>query len=94
MTKHALQKNKPDERRLDETVADSFPASDPPAHSGMTGVRRHHGRHHGRVAQPDVTSRSASYKRGHDEQPTGYPTWDRHATETAHGWEDEEQSSS
>lgn len=27
------------ERRLDETVQESFPASDPPAHSGITGVR-------------------------------------------------------
>ena len=29
--------------------------------------------------------------RGHDAIPTGHPTSDRHATETAHQWEDEEK---
>jgi hypothetical protein len=90
MTKRASQKNKLGERRLDETVADSFPASDPPARSGITGVRRDHGR----MAQPNVTARPASHKRSQDERPTGLPTWDRHATETAHSWEDEEKPAS
>jgi hypothetical protein len=35
------RKKKLGERRLDETVADSFPASDLPTQSGITGVRRH-----------------------------------------------------
>jgi hypothetical protein len=66
-------------------VEDSFPASDPPAHSGITGVRRHHEH----SAQPDRSERPASHKRDPGERPTGLPTWDRHATETAHSWEDE-----
>jgi hypothetical protein len=90
MTKRTSQKHKPSEQRVDETVADSFPASDPAANSGITGVRRDHGP----VAQPDVKARPASHERGQDERPTGYPTWDRHATETAHSWEDEKPSKS
>jgi hypothetical protein len=39
MTEHPSHKKAHDEHRLDETVADSFPASDPPAHSGITDVR-------------------------------------------------------
>lgn len=87
MTKRASQQAKRAERQLDETVADSFPASDPAAHSGITGVRRNH-----KGGTQDATARAASHKRGHDERPTGQPSWDRHATETAQSWEDEEPS--
>jgi len=31
-----------DDRRLDDTVIDSFPASDPPSYSGITGIGRPH----------------------------------------------------
>jgi hypothetical protein len=76
------------ERRLDDTVADSFPASDPPSHSPVTGVG---GRRKSKDAAPGK-ARSPSDQRGHDARPTGLPTWDRHATETAHSWEDEHKS--
>jgi hypothetical protein len=62
------------ERARDQTVEDSFPASDPPANSGITGAER-----------PD----KPSHRRDIDEKPTGTPTSDRHAAETAHQWEDE-----
>lgn len=62
------------DKDLDRTLDDSFPASDPPSHSGVTGS--------GRPAKP-------SHQRDHHEKPTGTPTSDRHATETAHQWEDE-----
>ncbi|HEX4367408.1 MAG TPA: hypothetical protein VH023_11290 [Rhodopila sp.] len=60
----------------DKTVEDSFPASDPPANSGITGV--------GRPDRP-------SHERPIEERPTGTPNSDRHAAETAHQWEDEER---
>lgn len=62
------------ERSHDKTLEESFPASDPPASSGITG------------AEPPA---KPSDKRSVDEIPTGTPTSDRHAMETAHQWEDE-----
>ena len=63
------------ERDRDKALEDSFPASGPPANSGITGTER-----------PD----KPSHARDIDERPTGTPTSDRHATETAHQWEHEE----
>jgi hypothetical protein len=60
------------ERDRDKTLKDSFPASDPPANSGITGAE-----------PPD----KAPHRRNIGEHPTGTPTSDRHATETAHQWE-------
>ena len=57
------------ERTHDKTLEDSFPASDPAANSGITGSE-----------QPD----KSSDQRNIQEQPTGTPTSDRHAAETAH----------
>ena len=65
------------ENKRDKTLEDSFPASDPPAHSGIVGP--------GRPEKP-------SHTRTIDERPTGTPTSDRHATETAHHWEDEHKA--
>jgi hypothetical protein len=62
-----------DDRR-DKALKDSFPASDPPANSGITGAET-----------PD----KHSGERTEAEIPTGHPTSDRHATETAHHREDE-----
>jgi hypothetical protein len=64
------------ERDHDETLKDSFPASDPPAHSGITG---------GEPPEKPPEERII------EERPTGTPTSDRHATETAHQSEDEEK---
>lgn len=60
----------------DKTLEDSFPASDPPANSGITGP--------GEPNKPPD-------RRDTSEQPTGTPTSDRHATETAHQWEHEKE---
>jgi len=68
------------EQQLDETVEESFPASDPPAHTGMTGV----------APTREHDDRSASHKRDEEARPKGHPTSDRHASETAHTWEDQE----
>jgi hypothetical protein len=67
------------EREQDKTLEETFPASDPPAHSGLAGADR-----------PD----KPSHKRDIEERPTGTPNSDRHATETAHHWEDEQKPSS
>ena len=64
-------------RDHDKTLEDSFPASDPPATSGITGAE-----------QPEKPPQEQSI----DEIPTGRPTSDRHATETAHQREDEEKA--
>jgi hypothetical protein len=88
MTKHTSHTKHSDDQRLDQIGSDSFPASDPPSHSGITGVRNHHGHatHAGRG------QRKASHRRNDTERPTGLPNSDRHAMETAHSWEDEDQS--
>jgi hypothetical protein len=65
-------------RGHDKTLEDTFPASDPPANSGVTGA-----------GTPD----KPSSQREAEEIPTGVPTSDRHAAETAHHSEDEEQTS-
>jgi hypothetical protein len=62
----------------DRTVEDSFPASDPPANSGVTGPRA-------------TRRRPAPHKRDDDTRPKGTPNHDRHATETAYQWEHEEK---
>jgi hypothetical protein len=64
------------EQNRDTALEDSFPASDPPADSGITGV--------GRLDRP-------SHQRSIEERPTGTPTSDRHGAETAHQWENEEK---
>jgi len=68
------------DRRHDSTVEDSFPASDPPAHSGITGPRN--------SRQQPV--RRPPHERGDDQRPTGHPTSDRHGMETAYQWEHEQ----
>jgi hypothetical protein len=73
MTKQRKRQEAVD-RRHDSTVEDSFPASDPPAHSGVVGPRR-----------PDVHQSRASHQRDDDARPKGC-----HATETAFVWEHEE----
>ena len=57
------------DRKRDKALEDTFPASDPPATSGVTGAER-----------PD----KPSHERTIEEKPTGTPTSDRHGTETAH----------
>jgi hypothetical protein len=65
----------------DRAVEDSFPASDPPATSGIVGPKTDHG---------EGASRPTPHERDEDSRPRGTPADDRHATETAHQWEDEE----
>jgi hypothetical protein len=67
----------------DQASADSFPASDPPARSGITGVGRGQ-----KERKPRAAPRSANRK--DDARPTGHPHSDRHAQETAHYSEDED----
>ena len=68
------------DRRHDATVEDSFPASDPPANSGVVGPR---------VAHPQRSVRPSSHARDDEPRPKGTPTDERHAAETGHAWEDE-----
>jgi hypothetical protein len=63
------------DRERDNSLDGSSPASDRPANAGSTGT--------GAPNRP-------SHERGIDERPTGTPTSDRHATETAHQWEHED----
>jgi hypothetical protein len=66
------------DRAQDKTLEDTFPASDPPANSGITGAEP--------PARPPED-------RTLEEKPIGTPTSDRHATETAHQWEHEKKPS-
>ena len=77
----AIQKKHDDaaDRRHDVAVEDSFPASDPPSQSGIVGPR----------VGEENSKRGASHQRDDDDRPKGTPSDDRHATETAHAWEDE-----
>ncbi len=65
--------------KVDRALADSFPASDPTSHSGVTGAGEPDPR------RPPTTEKNA------DAEPTGLPTSDRHAIETAHQQEDQER---
>ncbi|HEY1935631.1 MAG TPA: hypothetical protein VGG99_26785 [Acetobacteraceae bacterium] len=65
------------EQRHDAAVEGSFPASDPPANSGIVGPKRSH-------AQP---RRGPPHGRDDESRPKGTPTDERHAMETAHVWE-------
>lgn len=63
------QKPSNTERQQDKAVEDTFPASDAPANSGITGAE-----------PPETTSTDALT----DAIPTGRPTSDRYEMETAH----------
>jgi hypothetical protein len=63
------------DRAQDKALEDTFPASDPPANSGITGAE---------APTPPPQQRKD------DDSPTGRPTSDRHATETAHHSEQEQ----
>jgi hypothetical protein len=77
----AMAKQKDDER-VDRAGEESFPASDAPASSGITGPR---------VARPPRAA-PASDKRSEEARPKGTPTHERHASETAYQWEHEERA--
>lgn len=72
---------KPHHEKLDEAqdraMEDTFPASDPPANTGIVG--------------PDSTTKP-SEKPETAAIPTGTPTSDRHGAETAHHAEPEEKA--
>lgn len=73
----------PSEEKQDKALKDTFPASDPPANSGITGPRR------GAEKPSEDEPRSPPDKRNEEERPKGHPTSDRHAAETAYNWEQE-----
>lgn len=92
------------ERKRDEALRETFPASDPPANSGITGAepeKHDAGSNPGSHAGGPSRDRSGapaeeplgeppakpSNERSIAERPTGRPTSDRHATETANHWE-------
>jgi len=64
-----------EDAKHDRAVEDSFPASDPPASSGVVG--------------PRATPRRAPHERDGETRPKGAPNHDRHAAETADQWEHE-----
>jgi len=67
----------------DQTMEDSFPASDPPASTGITGPR---------VGEGDRPTRDRkSRTTGSSPRPKGTPTHERHASETACQGEDEKR---
>lgn len=64
------------ERARDKALEESFPASDPPASSGITGAG---------------SADKSSDPRIRQDEPTGTPTSDRHSAETAHQRENESE---
>ena len=71
------------DRKYDRTVEDSFPASDPPACTGITGPSDTQ-----RAGQAQSEVRPSD-DRTEEEIPKGRPTSDRHAAQTAHVRENE-----
>lgn len=72
-----MANNAQPKRDHDKTLEDTFPASDPPASSGITGA--------GETDQP-------ARQENTEAQPTGTPTSDRYGTETAHQGDPGKQS--
>ncbi len=66
--------------QVDRASADSFPASDPPARTAVTGA-----------GEPPKKPLPPLQDRDADAEPTGTPTSDRHATETAQQNENQER---
>jgi len=64
------------DEKQDQAVEDSFPASDPPANSGIVGPR---------------ATRPQPQDRDDDTRPKGTPTDDRHRTETAYQRENQKR---
>lgn len=79
MTQKSQQPDRAD-RDQDQTVENSFPASDPPARTGITGPG---------TSDDKAAEQGPQHERADDERPTGTPTSDRHATETAYVQENE-----
>jgi hypothetical protein len=76
------------DEKHDQTSEDSFPASDPPASTGITGPRvddPHRARSGSKGGPSDPRPRRE------DAQPKGSPTHERHATETAYQSEREKR---
>jgi hypothetical protein len=71
----------------DRTVEDSFPASDPPASTGITGPRA---KDPGRVSRNPKADPTSPEVRGEHARPKSTPTDDRHAAETAYQREHED----
>ncbi len=79
----------PSEQERDEALKETFPASDPPANSGITGPEKSGaGKSGPEKSGPEDSGSERTDKqprqRDVSEQPTGTPTSDRHAAETAH----------
>ncbi len=84
----------PSEQERDEALKETFPASDPPANSGITGPEKSGPEKSGSGKSGSENSGSETTdkqprQRDVSEQPTGTPTSDRHAAETAHHAESE-----
>jgi hypothetical protein len=75
-----MSKRRTDEKH-DQATQDSFPASDPPASTGITGPRVDDPQR-AKSGSKDDPAEPAS--RSEDARPKGSPTTERHATETAY----------
>ncbi|MBN8907139.1 MAG: hypothetical protein J0H14_26055 [Alphaproteobacteria bacterium] len=82
-----------DEKRLDRTIEETFPASDPPANTPVKGTRkaeraeaeRNDAKAGDQKAQRNDPHGAGPSNPASKEQPAGAPTSDRHETETAAG---------
>jgi hypothetical protein len=81
------------EKRLDKTIEETFPASDPPANTPVKGTRkaeraeaeRNEAKAGDEKAKQHDPHGVGPSKPASKEQPAGAPTSDRHKTETASG---------
>jgi len=74
-----MSSHRKDEKH-DQAAEDSFPASDPPASTGITGPRVSNPRDAGTGSKGGATEPPS---RGEKARPKGSPTDERHATESA-----------
>jgi hypothetical protein len=89
MTDPRHEASEHDQNLADISDRNSVSASDRRSRSAIADAGRSKATHPPDETAEETRRRPPPHRRDADTRPTGTPTSDRHATETAHQWEDE-----